>query len=319
MHGLLKVELLVGVAAAVLFSASGSLSPVAGEQRVTVELVQADRRPVLPRAWRWESYGGVEAGVPGGWGWDDAARVGAWCVNPFDARPPAAVRLDGPIPAILCNGSGKRVADTGSVVAFGHAETASTAVERQDDRTTVRLAGVEVEVQAPRGVREQIAATVHRVPGGVDDYGCPTTDPISFQPALSPEPRADVSALRAVSSVSACRYELDDGFATAQRGPWLVSSLRLDGPAAAAAVRGIARAPVGGGPNLPRNCIPEAAYGDDVIVLRVRSAVGVTGIVLRYSGCDHHGFDDGVHVHRLTPAAIAPFTAGPNAVLPVFG
>lgn len=76
----------------------------------------------------------------------------------------------------------------------------------------LRRTQINIQVQAPRGVRDQIAATVHRVPGGVDDYGCPTTDPISFQRALSPEPRDDVSALRDVSSVSACRYELDDGF-----------------------------------------------------------------------------------------------------------
>ena len=46
---------------------------------------------------------------------------------------------------------------------------------------------------------------------------------------------------------------------------------------------------------------------------------GPTEIVLRYAGCDHNGFDDGVAVRSLTAAAVAPFVAGPNRVLVVHG
>jgi hypothetical protein len=50
-------------------------------------------------------------------------------------------------------------------------------------------------------------------------------------------------------------------------------------------------------------------------VLRVRSAAGDTEIMLRYSGCDHNGFDDGVTVRTLTPAAIARFMTGSNHMI----
>jgi hypothetical protein len=311
MHG---VRAFLAALAVVLLSASGSQSPLAGEQRVTVELLQAARRPVLPPGWRWESYGGVQVGVPNDWGWGDPARLGAWCVGPRGDRPPVVVR-PGPIPAVNCGGQETRTANTGWVVGLGDARETGDGVEREGDRTTVNLAGVEVVVQAPWGLREQIAATIHRV--RVDDFGCATTDPISWQPRLRPSRPVVVAALRDVTAVSACKYELRDPSYAAQPQPWLVSSLRLNGAAADRAIAQIAQAPVGGGPDRPNNCVPEVAHGEgeDVIVLRVRSAAGPTEIMLRYAGCVGNGFDDGIHLRRLTTAAVAPFVAGPNTVL----
>jgi hypothetical protein len=60
--------------------------------------------------------------------------------------------------------------------------------------------------------------------------------------------------------------------------------------------------------------MPSYAYGDEAVLLRIDSARGETEVVLRYSGCDHHGFDDGATVRTLTAAAVAPFLVGPNAV-----
>jgi hypothetical protein len=54
--------------------------------------------------------------------------------------------------------------------------------------------------------------------------------------------------------------------------------------------------------------------GDEVIVLRVTSAEGLTEVVLRYHGCNWHGFDDGVDVRTLTGAATQPFVSGANQV-----
>jgi hypothetical protein len=311
MHG---VRAFLATLAVVLLSASASQSPVAGEQRVTTELVRADRRPVLPAGWRWESYGGVQVGVPDQWGWGDDARLYAWCVNPEGDRPPVVARPGAPIPAIHCGGPETRTANTGWVVAFDHAGETGDRVEREGDRTTVRLAGVEVVVQAPWGLREQIAATIHRV--RVDEFDCPATHPISLRPRLRPSRPVNVAALRTVTTVSACKYELGDPSRAGDPQPWLVSSLRIDGAAAARAIGRIARAPAGGGPDRPGNCVPEVAHGEgeDLIVLRVRSEAGQTEIMLRYAGCVGNGFDDGTRVRQLTRVAVAPFTAGPNAV-----
>ncbi|MET8150221.1 hypothetical protein ACIBSW_23990 [Actinoplanes sp. NPDC049668] len=304
-----RARAIVATLVAVMFSASGSLSPLAGIERVTAELVLADRRPVLPTGWRWESYGGVQVGVPARFGWADSGlRLGAWCIDPPDDESPVVARPGGGVPAIACLGDGTRIAATGWVVGLDHALEPGDGLDRERDRTTVRLAGVEVVVQAPVALRELIAGTIHRV--DVDAFGCPARHPISTRPTLRPARPVDVAALREVSAVSVCKYELR----AADAQPWLVSGLRLDGAAADRAIQRIARAPVGGGPDNPQDCAPEVAYGDDVIVLRVRSAAGATEIVLRYSGCVGNGFDDGIAVRRLTAAAVAPFITGPGAV-----
>ncbi|MEU4220053.1 hypothetical protein [Actinoplanes sp. NPDC026623] len=117
-----------------------------------------------------------------------------------------------------------------------------------------------------------------------------------------------------MTSVSACKYELSEPSVPKRGQLRLMSSLRLAGVAADRAIRQIAQAPTGGGPDVP-GCPPEIAYGSDAIVLRVRSAAGQTEIMLRYSGCVGNGFDDGTGVRGLTAAAAAPFTAGPNALV----
>ena len=313
-----RVRAIVATLVAVMFSASGSLSPLAGMERVTAELVRADRQPVLPPDWRWESYGGVQAGVPAGWGWADRGlRLDAWCVNPHGERPPVVARPGGPIPAIHCGDDGTRISDTGWVVGLDHMRSPADDLERDGDRMTVRLAGVEVVVQAPVALREQIAATIHRV--DVDAFGCPARHPISTQPNLRPARPVDVTALRDVTAVSVCKYELLAVSYAAQPEPWLVSGRRLDGNDAERAIRQIAQAPIGAGPDNSQDCAPEVAYGDDAIVLHVRSAAGSTEIILRYSGCVGNGFDDGIEVRRLTAAAVAPFITGPNTVYSLSG
>ena len=144
----------------------------------------------------------------------------------------------------------------------------------------------------------------------VDSYGCPTTHPISTDAQQRPAKPLEVTSLTDVSSVSACKFHLgEDSSAT---NPRLISSLRLDGSAAEQAIREIAQAPLGGGPDHPGRCLPSVSYGQDVIVLFVRSAGGRSQVVLRYSGCDHNGFDDGIAVRALTAKAVAPFIARSN-------
>ncbi|MEU4626465.1 hypothetical protein AB0G04_41610 [Actinoplanes sp. NPDC023801] len=263
--------------------------------------------PELPSGWRWESYGGVQVGVPGEWGWDDRAlRLDAWCIEQDSERRPVVARPGAPVPAIGCPDGGNLIKNTGWVVGFGQALPGEPdGVLHSGDRATVRTAGVEVIVQVPRDIRDRIAATVHRV--DVDAYGCPATHPISSTRAWRPPAGPDIAALHDVTSLSACRYGLGSPAS-------LISSLRLDGPAARRALQGITRAPAGGGPDRPQDCAPEVAWGDEAIVLRVRSAAGLTEITVRYASCSGHGFDDGGTVRGLTLAAIAPFTSGANTV-----
>lgn len=310
-------RVLAAVLVTVLLLVSGSEAwSAVSDRAIAVSLSQVDGQPILPSGWRWDSYGGVEVGVPADWGWADRGlRLGAWCVRSPVKKRPVVARPLGPVLAIECNGRETLVANTGWVVGFGHSLTEPDGVERTDDRTTVRIDGVEIILQAPPAWRERIAATIHRV--RVDDFGCPTTHPISTRPSLRPPHPVDVAALRDVTTVSACQYELRDPSDVWRPRTWLKSSLRLDGAAAERAIARIAQASPSGGPDQPGYCAQETAYGQGstAIVLRVRSASGLTEIILRYAGCVGHGFDDGVHVWRLSAAAMAPFIAGPNDVL----
>ena len=261
---------------------------------------QVGSRTDLPAGWRWESYGGLEVGVPGDWGWDERElRLETPCVGQGRPQEPVVGRPSGIVLAVGCAGS-TLMRDTGWVVGFGDGPGHPDGVEHVRDRSTVWLDGVEVVLQAPALLRKRIAETIHRV--RTDSSGCPVTHPILGRPGLRPSPAVEVTRLRAVTAVSACRDRLNSS------PPLLFSSLRVD----PAAVQRIARAPVGGGPDFPGECLPEYAYGRYVIVLRVRSAAGLTEIVLRYAGCDHNGFDDGAAIRTLTPQNLAPFTAGAN-------
>jgi hypothetical protein len=274
-------------------------------------------KPKLPAGWRWESYGGIQVGVPGDWGWDTRAiRLDAWCIKPGN-HPPAVARPGGGVPAIGCGigrsgpPGGFLIANTGWTVGFGRTDKRD-GTDQKGDRLTVRRDSVEVIIQAPKEWRDRIAATIHRV--RVDDAGCPTSRRISTAPDLRPTRPAAVTTLRQVTSVSVCKYPLPEGTDGRGPAPRLQSGLRLDGAAAADAIRRIAAAPVGGGPDDPADCAPEVAHGDQIILLLVRSAAGTTEVTMRYAGCVQNGFDDGTTVRRLTKAAVGPLVTGPNRV-----
>jgi len=174
-------------------------------------------------------------------------------------------------------------------VAFGRGAKYAGDVREAGDRTTIRRNGVEVRVQAEATLRAQIVATFHTV--DVDSAGCATSHAVSVDPSRRPDPAVDVAELTGVTAVGVGKYlvgrDADDS------DPRLISSLRLDGGAASGAIEAVARLRVGSGPNEPTHCLPEVSYGDEIVVLCVTFEQGQSEIYLRYSGCDHHGFDDG--------------------------
>lgn len=301
------IPLLLTISACASPGDSGPREPAASAGSATA------RDPNLPAGWRWESYGGVEVGVPGDWGWDSGTqRLTQWCVATREGNAEPIVGRPGAATLVGCPGPAEPGRDTGTLVAFDR--TTDGPGTRQDgDQTEVRLDGVLVTVIAPEGLRQRIVETIRQV-GDVDSHGCPTTHRISDRPEQRPARPVDVTTLKAVSAVSVCRFGLAEDPA-----PRLISSLRLDGSAAERAIREIAAAPPGGGPDNPDDCLPSVSYGDDIFVLLVRSAAGPTEIVFRYSGCDHNGFDDGVTVRSLTAAAVAPYITGPNMVFSFSG
>ena len=268
----------------------------------------SDEAPTLLGGWRWESYGGVEVGVPGDWGWGNGdQRLGQWCVDqghqPIVGRPGVSTLVGCGFGAE--GDPGTLLENTGMVVALGDVISGTHASARDDgkavrreegDRLTVTLDGVVVQIQAEKRLREQVAATIHLV--DVDAYGCPTYHPITRDASLRLAGPVDVNSLTGVTAVSACKYSLPQpNDPRADRGA-LISSLRLQGEAAAVAMERVAAAATGGGPDEPSSCMGEYSHGDDAIVLLVTSGQGESEVYLRYSGCDHNGFDDGTTVRR---------------------
>ncbi|MCW2830274.1 MAG: hypothetical protein JWP31_966 [Aeromicrobium sp.] len=279
----------------------------------------------LPDGWRWESYRGVEVAVPGEWGTTNASqRIGQWCVTDRGGREPAIGR-PGPTTLVGClvtqdgetppsPSSETLIKNTGTIVAFEDAvlsDGTKHPINRGGDREVVRVGDVYVIVQVAQPLRDRIAATVRKV--DVDANSCPAADPVSRDVERRPA-SVDVAGLRNVRSVSACRYELARRGAGDIGDPTLTSSITITDHRAVRLVRQIADAPRGGGPDSPQNCRPEDSYGTEIIVLRITSASRVSSVHVRYSGCDHHGFDDGVHLRALQREPLATVTGGANAV-----
>ena len=285
----------------------GSPSPTALAQSST------GQDPTPPVGWRWESYGGVEIGVPGDWDWGNGSqRLGQWCVKRNEIAKPIVGRPGGSTLVRCPPGGGASIENTGWVVGFDRTPS-QAGVQHEGEQTVVRLDGVLVTINAPEEMRKRIVATIRPVVD-VDSYGCPTTHPISGRPQYRPAKPVGVTSLANVSTVSVCRFELGADLRGVE--PRLVASLRLDGSAAEQAIQQIAKAPLVDGPNNPTRCTARYSYGDGRIVLLVQSAVGRTEIVLRYAGrCVPLGFDDGISVRSLTAQAVAPFITGPNEVL----
>lgn len=319
----LVISLLLGV---VLVAVAGCGGGGQAERRARTE--SAEARLGSPAGWRWEYYRGLKVRVPDTWGHGGSSGQLAdqWCLGDDHHSPSevGVVARPGPETMVACPGSsaangpdpGTLVANGGSFVGFDAEYMPRPGTVHEGDRTTVTLRGVSVTVQAPERLREQIVRTIR--PASTDANGCPVSHPISGAPGVRPQPAVPVDALRRVTSVSACKYSLPF-FGTERVHRGLLSSIRITGPAAQNAIENIKAAPRGGGPDSPQTCLARVSYGDEAIVLRISSAQGHSEVLLRYSGCDHNGFDDGHGYHRLTHDAVAPFVAGPNMVFEVSG
>lgn len=306
--------LLLAVLPALVLAGCGQDSPgTAGGSTSVVD----PQEPVLPDGWRWESYAGVQVGVPGDFGWTTGAqRIGQWCVGgerdeplrPAVGRPGFSTVVGcpegDPDPATL-------VENTGVVVSLESVQEDVPIPTDTGDQSVLVLGDVLVRVIGPADLREQVLATAHEA--DVDAKGCAMRLPEDVRPGSAPSPAADVTTLEEVTAVAACSYSIPHPGTGTGSGMPLQSSLLLEGRDAAEVVEAIAEAPVGGGPDEPDSCLPEYSYGEEFLVVHVESAQGRSTLHAYYSGCDHNGFDDGTTVRALTREAIRPLIADANA------
>ena len=315
---------LAGIGLIAALAGCGS-SPTAGERPAVVpeaitEGAQALR--TLPDGWRWESYRDVVVAVPSEWihYTSSSQQITQWCVARGNQLRAPSVGRPGPSTAAGCTGDkvdgvspGSLLKNGGAFVAF--AAGAGQTLRTEGDRTVVVVGDVAVVIQAEEALREQIAATVQQR-DRADHNGCSLTHPISADPGWRPDP-FDPAVFTDVTSMTACRYDfLTHGNTPTPVGSTaLVSSVRVTGERASRTAVAIAESPLGGGPDNASQCAVSAHYGDEAIVVRLERAVGgPVYLVVRFSGCNYNGIDDGTAVHRLTWESAGAFFEGPNSI-----
>jgi hypothetical protein len=286
--------------------------------------------PAPPRGWRWESAGDVVVAVPADWAYGvsgDYDCYGSPPPPPYVGRGSSIVDetwtiIDQCFPDEYDN-PGTKLAVGGTFVWIGNLDWVRPQPATRlllGDRLKVSLGTAVVTVQAEPELREQIVRTIRRF--GRDHNGCAPLHPISHDSTWRPPAEGPAAGITGVTAVSVCRYGLDSRLADPPVTA-LAASGRLEGAAAAAAVRGL-DTPAGAGPDnhTSISCRKglddyQTRYGSEAMVLRIRA----TGqpepreVVVRYSGCILHGFDDGSAIHRLTVAALAPFFTDANQMV----
>jgi hypothetical protein len=145
-----------------------------------------------------------------------------------------------------------------------------------------------------------------RLIDGSDANGCTPDHPLAHQPHGRPAAIGGLASLGSVESVAVCRYAISTRAGDERHAP-LIASSAVTGDAAAALVDAIASAPEGNGPN-DKECID--TYGSDILVLKVQGRNHDQEVLIRYSGCDFNGTDDGVTLRQLTANLLQPILTG---------
>lgn len=276
--------------------------------------------------WRWESYGGVEVQVPADWGYGTTATPP--CLQgegpqgggerqetggDEEQRAQPYVGRPGAVAAIACPEPVADLANRAPYLWFGDGRPAG---QRQYDGGWVEetrvVDGVTLTVLSDdAATRERILGSARPI-GEKDSHGCAPEHPVTERPDVRPSAEAGgLSTLGDVTSVSVCRYALEP----ARTAPTsLLSASKVEGPAAKEIVDALVAAPVGTGPNAPADCAADYALGDEVIVLLADGSTREgQEVVVRYSGCDRHGTDDGVTARQLTASVARALLVGPHS------
>ena len=255
--------------------------------------------------WRWESFGGLAVSVPDDWTYGTTATPP--CLYRAEPPPRGYVGRPGPVVDIACPDPVPPLDQRSAYLWFDSPTAAGVATHD---------AGWVEETRVVDGLALTVLSDDDAERARILDSVRPTTGDYPLQHAIiragadaRPDPGpGGLAALGPVESITLCRYAL---WPTAAESPML-STGRLVGEEARAVVRAILAAPPGGGPDRPEDCLPEVALGIEVMLLLVRDGERTQEIFVRYSGCDHHGFDDGHTLRRLTADSLTPLLSGPH-------
>lgn len=278
------------VATAAIAVTAATLAGAEDKQTPVPYIEAADK---APDGWRWESYGAVQLLVPTTWTY--GGNPSQWCVMRSGAKPQPFVTRPG-ISTLAGCGEVPDPAHRTSYVAFD--DGGGAGVKRFDRgwvRETRVLGGTPVTIFSDDAeLRSRIFASVKPI-AGTDVFGCTPNHPSTADRTVRPVSQGGLDSIGDVGRVSVCGYSLTD-----QRGGRLYTGRTFTGSAAVDLVTALRNATAGIGPNArPDQCVP-GELGERLYVLRVHGSAHDQDVIVRYSGCEQNGTDDGVTKRMLT-------------------
>jgi hypothetical protein len=308
---------------AVVLACAAVATAVTGVHSLTDDVSPAPAPSVAqpPPGWHWESYSNVQVQVPEDW--DYGVTGSPPCLvekvqRPYVGRPGAVRRIgcSNALPPLAYRASylwfdtkSRNPAMTARAAEIGIVDgTRKPGVQPADHgwvEETRLVDGLQITVLSDDDSLRRRILDSARVIDGSDANGCTPDHPLAHQPHGRPASTGGLESLGSVKSVAVCRYAIGTGAAD-RRAP-LIASSAVTGYAAAALVGAVTSAPEGSGPN-DTGCID--TYGSDILVLKVRGSNRDQEVLIRYSGCNFNGTDDGVKLRQLTANLLQPILTG---------
>jgi hypothetical protein len=286
-----------------------------------------------PDGWRWASSRGVEALVPDTWSDSWTYSLLSYCyasysepvrgrADPYVGRAAADSLTN---PRQIC----PRVDVRTPFVWFDDYRAPPGVREHNYGwvEETRLVAGVKVTVFTNDDGQRRTVMDSLRPAGDTDVYGCPVHHPVAEHPDTRPS-GGGLATVGDVDAVSVCSYTSEQ--IPGEDRPPLLASNRLIGTDAKKVVDAILAAPEGSGPNgewedpvatqapasvevcrkfrsMDAPSEPDYPdYGYERLLLIVHGSQRDQEVVLRFSGCNHHGTDDGKVERQLTADVAGP-------------
>jgi hypothetical protein len=306
------------------------------------EPAQPPTPTTAPAGWKWESSRGVEVLVPDTWHygqtyspyprcWPTDIDVGgpSRAGEPYVGRA-AGLSVFGEIPhREIC----PRIQDRTTFVWFDDYQAQPGIREHDHDwvEETRLVTGVKVTVFTDDDALRHKVMDSRRPVGDTDVYGCPIDHPVAEHPDTRPS-GGGLATVGAVDSISVCSYTSEQ-MPGEDLPPLLASSRLTPAPDAQQVVEAILAAPEGSGPNGRRGnrpaskgcadyhpaAFPEGPYGYERMLLIVHGSQHDQEVVVRFSGCDYHGTDDGQVERWLTADVTRPLFDFDGPTHPYYG
>jgi hypothetical protein len=281
--------------------------------------VEVGPLPDAKDGYRWVSWRNVAVQVPETWayGYETGDQ---WCVGDEKAPPKPFVAYNqshGASTLVGCPGN-----QTDAPRIFGPAPERLWATHLtfqdpgEDAGDTATYDGWTLASKVIDGVEVRLLSQVTQETQGImdsartfglDENGCAPSSSIQAAKFQKPSPAYDVRQVESVDSISVCQYQRADMRSGA---PALMGSRLITGRAATDLLHGLQKAPVGGGPDRPQNCVADE-YGEDAVELLLHTGEKTHSVYLYYDWCFGNGTTDGTTLRALTADTCAPVFGEP--------